>query len=207
MNVPTATQLGLIVCHHCGWVGPHGDGRHHCPRCAGRLHNRRPESVARTWAYLIAAAVLYVPANVLPVMRTSSLFGEQSDTIMSGIVYFWHSGSEGLAALIFGVSILVPLLKLGVLGFLTLSVQRGWPYAARQRAVLFRWVELVGRWSMLDIFVVALMVGLVRFRSLAIIQAGPGAAAFGAVVVLTMLAAHSFDPRLIWDNAEEKDVG
>jgi paraquat-inducible protein A len=147
--------------------------------------------------------LMYVPANILPVMDTSSLFGSQQDTILSGVVYFWTSGSYGLAALIFSVSILVPLLKMGTLLTLAVSVHRQSQHAAHQRALLFRFVEAIGRWSMLDVFVVALMVGLVRFRTLAVIQAGPGAAAFGTVVVLTMLAARSFDPRLIWDDIED----
>jgi paraquat-inducible protein A len=151
---------------------------------------------------LAAAAILYVPANLLPVMETSSMFGASKDTILSGIVYFWTSGSQGLAALIFCVSILVPMLKMGVLAALVWSVSRRSRRQPRQRTALFRIVELIGRWSMLDVFVVALMVGLVRFRSLAVIEAGPGAAAFGAVVVLTMLASRSFDPRLIWDHVE-----
>jgi paraquat-inducible protein A len=121
---------------------------------------------------------------------------------MSGIVYFWTSGSQGLAALIFCVSILIPMLKLGTLGTLVWTVGRRSPHHPHQRALLFRVIEFVGRWSMLDVFVVALMVGLVHFRGLAIIEAGPGAAAFGAVVVLTMMAARSFDPRLIWDRTE-----
>jgi len=204
--VRTAAQLGLVACHHCGEVSA-ATNAERCPRCAAPLHSRHPASLSHTWAFLIAAALLYLPANILPVMETSSLFGESHDTIMSGIVYFWHSGSQGLAALIFTVSILVPMLKLGVLSFLAISVQFRLVHGARQRTTLFRWLEAIGRWSMLDIFVVALMVGLVRFRSLAVIEAGPGAAAFGAVVVLTMLAARSFDPRLIWDNIEDPDVG
>lgn len=205
MTIRTAAELGLTGCHHCGLASPEETPL--CPRCGARLHRRRPESLARTWAYLSGAALLYLPANVLPVMETTSLLGTQRDTILSGIVYFWHTGSPGLAALIFSVSILVPLLKLAILGFLAVSVQRRSADSQRQRISLFRLVETVGRWSMLDVFVVALMVGLVRFHSLASIEAGPGAAAFGAVVVLTMLAARSFDPRLIWDNAEEHDVG
>ena len=129
----------------------------------------------------------------------------EENTLMTGIVYFWTSGSRGLAALIFFVSILVPMLKLGLLCTLTWSVHRRSARHPRQRAALFHIVEFVGRWSMLDIFVVALMVGLVRFQGLAEIEAGPGAAAFGAVVVLTMLASKSFDPRLIWDYEADHD--
>ncbi len=149
------------------------------------------------------AAILYLPANLLPMMETTSLLGRESDTIMSGIVYFWTSGSPDLAALIFLVSIFVPMAKLLCLAALAVAARRGRRRGLRQSAQLFRIVEIVGRWSMLDIFVVALMVGMVRFHGLAVIEAGP--AAFGAVVVLTILAARSFDPRLIWDASETDD--
>jgi paraquat-inducible protein A len=138
-------------------------------------------------------------------MKTSNLFGTQKDTILSGVVYFWSTGSQGLAALIFFVSILVPILKVASLSYLLVTVGRKSPHKRQHRARMFRVIEFIGRWSMLDVFVVALMVGLVRFRSLAVIEAGSGAIAFGAVVVLTMLAAHSFDPRLIWDTDEKAD--
>ncbi len=203
----TASRMGLLVCSCCGLVnralaGAGGNGAR-CPRCGSGLRSRKPNSLTRTWAYLIAAMLMYVPANLLPVMETSSLFGNQQDTILSGVVYFWVSGSYGLAALIFTVSILVPLVKMGTLLVLAISVERRSQRNAHQRALLFRIVEAVGRWSMLDVFVVAMMVGLVRFHMLAMIQAGLGAVAFGAVVVLTMLAARSFDPRLIWDYIED----
>jgi paraquat-inducible protein A len=205
MTVPvlSAQEAGLVGCHHCGLVCHHAAAKSRCPRCGGALHLRKPDSLSRSCAFLAAAAILYIPANLLPVMETSSMFGAEKDTILSGIVYFWTSGSQGLAVLIFCVSILVPMLKLGTLSTLAWSVHRGSPHRRRQRTVMFRIIELVGRWSMLDVFVVALMVGLVHFRGLAVIEAGPGAAAFGAVVVLTMLAARSFDPRLIWDRPEE----
>jgi paraquat-inducible protein A len=169
------------------------------------LHDREPNSIARAWALLIAACILYVPANVLPVMDTGSVFGGQSDTIMSGVIYLWVSGSWPLAALIFFASVMVPLLKILALGLLLISVQRRSAWAPYQRTRLYRVVEFVGRWSMIDIFVVAILAALVQFQSLATIRAGPGAIAFGAVVVLTMFAAEAFDPRLIWDPIEDKD--
>ncbi len=201
----SASQSGLIGCEHCSVLSPITPEIQTCPRCGSPLHARKSGSLSRTWALLIAAAILYIPANLLPVMKTSNIFGTQKDTIISGVVYFWTSGSQGLAALIFFVSILVPILKVASLSYLLVSVGRKSPHNRQQRARLFRVIEFVGRWSMLDVFVVALMVGLVRFQSLAVIEAGPGAVAFGAVVVLTMLAAHSFDPRLIWDNDEKTD--
>ena len=126
---------------------------------------------------------------------------------MSGVVLFWTSGSKGLAIIIFIASVVVPMLKLGVLALLAFTAQRRSRWRPRQRTVLYRMVEFIGRWSMLDIFVVTLTVALVRFKSLAVITAGPGALAFGAVVVLTMLAAMQFDPRLIWDPVDEQAPG
>jgi paraquat-inducible protein A len=162
---------------------------------------RKPDSVARSWAFLLAAAALYVPANLLPVTTTSSLLGAQTDTILSGILYLWHEGSWALAALVFVASIVVPMLKLVLLSTLLISVQQQSTRWVRQRQKLFRFLEAIGRWSMLDIFVVAMLAALVQIQNLAELQPGPGAIAFAAVVVLTMLATHSFDARLIWDRA------
>ena len=195
-----AAPANAMSCHVCGLVSEDTHARRQdCPRCHARLHHRHPDSVARTWAYLIAAAILYIPANLLPVMYTHSLFGLEDDTIISGVLYFWDSGSPALAAIIFIASIVVPMLKLAVLALLTWTSQRRSRWRPMQRTVLYRLVEFVGRWSMLDIFVITLTVALVRFQSLATITAGPGALAFCAVVVLTMIASMQFDPRLIWD--------
>ncbi|WP_431520323.1 paraquat-inducible protein A [Janthinobacterium lividum] len=199
----------IVPCHACGLVAPPlGKGKHlACVRCGTALHVRKPDSINRTWALLIAAMILYIPANLLPVMVTQSLFGAQDDTIMSGVVLFWTSGSKGLAIIIFIASVVVPMLKLGVLALLAFTAQRRSRWRPRQRTILYRMVEFIGRWSMLDIFVVTLTVALVRFKSLAVITAGPGALAFGAVVVLTMLAAMQFDPRLIWDPVDGQVPG
>lgn len=205
LPAPTAAEAGLMACGHCGRLLPRA-GHAVCPRCGGHVAPRKPASLSRTWALLIAAIILYFPANMLPIMQTASLFGTSRDTIIGGVEYFWHSGSPGLAALIFTVSILVPMAKMGILAVLGLTVRFGWPLDRRQCIVLYHVIEFVGRWSMLDVFVVALMVGLVRFRGLAVIEAGPGAIAFGAVVALTMVATHSFDPRLIWDSPR-RDLG
>lgn len=205
MTPPTARAEGLILCETCALVCDPGDLPHpRCPRCGAALHARKIDSIKRTWALLIAAAILYVPANLLPVMVTYTLFNTSRDTIMSGIVYFWKSGSPDLAILIFAVSIFIPMAKILCMVLLLVAAQYGVDRGLRQRALMFRVIEFVGRWSMLDIFVITMTVGMVRFRSLATIDAGPGAAAFGAVVVLTMIAAHTFDPRLIWDRSEKK---
>ena len=204
----TAAARGLLSCHACGLLsrGGHGGRTLHCPRCSEPLHVRKPNSVARSWAFLIAAYILYIPANILPIMETSSLFGAQADTIMSGIVYLWHSGSWDLALVVFIASIMVPLLKLIALTLLLISVQRRSTWQPVQRAKLYRVVELVGRWSMLDIYVVAILAALVQIGALATVNAGPGALAFGAVVVLTMFAAMEFDPRLIWDPLQKERI-
>jgi paraquat-inducible protein A len=195
----TGRQLGLMSCHHCGSVWKDAEEGASCERCSTTLHTRKPDSYNRTWAYLIAAGILYLPANMLPVMITKSLFGTQQDTILSGVIYFWVSGAYGLAALIFIASFLVPLFKLTALTILTYTAQRGSDWRQLERAKLYRMLEVIGRWSMLDVFVVALLAGLVRIHGFAEITAGVGIAAFGAVVVLTMLASLSFDPRLTWD--------
>lgn len=201
----TAAECGLVLCHDCGQLARAPAGEHGlaCPRCGAALHLRKPASVSRTWALLIAAMVLYIPANVLPVMYTSSLFGAQKDTILSGVVYLWVSGSWPLAVVVFVASIAVPLLKILALAYLAFTVQRQSRWLQEQRTRIYRMVEFVGRWSMLDIYVITMLVALVQFQALATIKAGPAAIAFGAVVVLTMFAATTFDPRLIWDTVEQ----
>jgi len=199
----TAARFGLVTCHGCGLLlkARRLEGVH-CSRCGCRVHRRKPNSLMSCWAFAIAAMILYVPANTLPIMETSSLFGSQDDTIMSGVVYLWRSGSWYLALVVFIASILVPMAKLLALIVLLVTVQLGSRWQPLQRAKLYRMVELVGRWSMLDVYVVTLLVALVQLDALATIKPGPGALAFGAVVVLTLLAAMHFDPRLIWDSLE-----
>jgi len=202
----TAAAVGLLSCHVCGMVSKAAppESIAHCPRCSARLHFRRPNSVSRSWALLVAAYLLYIPANLLPIMETSSLFGSEKDTILSGVIFLWHSGSWDLALVVFIASIMVPLLKLMALTLLLVSVQRRSVWRPVQRARLYRLVELVGRWSMLDIYVVTVLAALVQIGSLATIKAGPAIVPFGAVVVLTMFAAQQFDPRLIWDPLQKE---
>ena len=200
--MPTALQHGLVSCHSCGMLSRlPAHGRGHCSRCHARLHARKPDSISRTWALVILAYILYIPANLLPILESRALLTAESNTIISGILMFWESGSWMIAGLVFIASIVVPLTKLLALTWLLVSVQMKSRRRALQRTQLFRLVEFVGRWSMLDIYVVALTVTLVQVGTLASIQVGPGALAFGAVVVVTMIAAHTFDPRLIWDAA------
>lgn len=202
----TARQFGLLSCHDCHFLSAApAEGREHlqCPRCGAPLHERKPNSLARTWALVIAAVIFYIPANLLPMTITSSIAGVQADTIMSGVIYFIHSGSWEIAAVIFIASVFVPLLKLLILVLLLFSIQLRWTWRPKDRTALYRLTEAVGRWSMLDIFVVTILVALVKLGAVASIEAGPAAVYFALVVIITMIAAESFDPRLIWDALEE----
>ena len=203
-EIITARNAGLIACHSCHFLCTRGNrsADRICPRCGADLHDRKPNSIARTWALVLAAIIFYIPANLLPITVVISLGKAQSDTIMSGVIYFIHSGMWPIALVIFVASVFVPLLKLLILIFLLISVQRKSSWRQKDRTVLYRITEIIGRWSMVDIFVVTILVALVHLGGLATIHAGPGAIFFGAVVVITILAAMSFDPRLIWDTEE-----
>ena len=201
----TAAEAGLLPCLTCGLVSrPPRDGAAACPRCHAPLHQRKPAAMLRAWTFLLSAMALYVPANVLPIMETKSLFSWQSDTILSGVVFLWKSGSWPIATIVFVASIVVPLLKMLSLLVILIAVQTGVRVHCTDLTRLYRVLELVGRWSMLDIYVVAILVALVQIQLLATVTPDNGAAAFGAVVVLTMLATMSFDPRLIWDSASKE---
>jgi paraquat-inducible protein A len=200
----TAAEAGLLSCLTCGLLSKPAapDEGNACPRCGTRLHVRKPASLLRSWTFLIGSIVFYLPANLLPIMETESLLmGSHSDTIMSGIVVLWKSGAWLLAVIVFVASIMVPLLKMLALLTILIAVHRCVSVHCYDLAKLYRLLEIVGRWSMLDIFVVAILVTLVQLQFVAAVTPGRGAAAFGAVVVLTMLATMSFDPRLIWDSA------
>lgn len=198
-TIPRGAALGLVGCHACVLVLEHPAAGAPCPRCAEPLHVRKPESLSRAWAWLIAALILYIPANVLPVLHSTKLFESWSNTIMSGVVELWIDGTYDLAIIVFVASVMVPLLKMGALMLLMVQVQFGSRWLPRERALLYRVLEFIGHWSMLDVFAVALLVALVQFGTLAHVEPGIGIVAFGAVVVATMMATMSFDPRLIWD--------
>ena len=200
MSDVQAASLGKALCPTCGLLGAPAESPV-CCRCGTPLHFRKPQSLERAWALLIAAYVLYLPANLLPIMETRSMFGVQRDTIMSGVVYLWGSGSWVLALVVFIASIAVPLLKLVSLTLLLISVQGRWRRQTQPRTRLYRFLELIGRWSMLDVYVVTILVALVQIQTLASIRPGSGVIAFAAVVVLSMLATMAFEPRLIWDAA------
>jgi len=204
----TAREALLVSCHSCHLLcrapSPNDTSEALCPRCGASLHQRKPNSIVRTWALVLAALVFYIPANVLPITTTVSMGKVQADTIMSGVIYFMVTGSWAIALVIFIASIFVPLVKLLVLSYLLISVQRKSNWRPHDRTRLYRITETVGRWSMLDIFVVTILVALVKLGALATIEAGPAAVFFAAVVVITMFAAMSFDPRLIWDEMEQR---
>jgi paraquat-inducible protein A len=198
----TGRSLGLLVCMDCRATlrdlkTPYSK----CPRCHARLHARKPHSLVITTLLIACAAVLYVPANMLPVMTTRTFFDDEKDTIMSGVLVLLHSGSWPIALLVFIASIVVPLLKILAFAVLLHSAWRGSPKNRLQRSELFRMLEFIGRWSMLDIYAISLLATLVQIKSFASIIVGWGAWAFGAVVVLTLLAARTFDERLLWDRA------
>jgi paraquat-inducible protein A len=201
----TAARAGLLSCLTCGLLSRRrGRGAYACPRWGARLHARKPATLVRTWTFLVSAIVLYIPANILPVMHTDSLMGSQSDTILSGVAFLWNNGSWPLAVIVFVASITVPLLKMIALLTILIAVHRGVRVHCADLTRLYRVLEMVGRWSMLDIYVVAILATLVQLQLVATVTPGQGALAFAAVVVLTMLATMSFDPRLIWDAPERE---
>lgn len=195
--------MGRAQCHICNLVmtipNQANDLRLGCSRCGSVVHRRKPNSLSRTWALLVAASICYVPANVYPIMAVTSFGKTQADTILSGVIYLFVHGMWPLALIVFVASVVVPVLKLIGLTALVISVQRKSQWRPRERARLYRIVEVVGRWSMVDVYVVTILVALVHLGSLASVEAEIGSFFFGAVVVLTLLASQSFDPRLIWD--------
>jgi len=200
-----AATAGVATCHECGLSsrGASTEQAGHCPRCGEALDWRRGNAMQRTAALLLAAAILYVPANLLPVLDTSTLGSSEDDTILSGVVFLYTSGSWPLAVIVFIASILIPIGKIVVLAAVLVAVRRRSTMNARLHTRLYRVVEIVGRWSMLDVFVDTFVVALVQLAPLMSVRPGSGVVYFMAVVVLTMLAARSFDSRLIWDAAHQ----
>ena len=202
--VETGAAHGLYSCRTCGRVSQllnpgSAHGALHCPRCQAPLHHRVPGSLESAGAYTLASILLYIPANVLPIMSTQSVIGgEVKHTILGGIEELYSSGDWMLALIVFVASIAVPLLKIGALLLLIGTARRGSRWRSLERAQLYRMVDAVGHWSMLDVYVVVLLVGMIRFGPFGNVRPELGLLAFGAVVVLTMLAAGRFDPRLIW---------
>jgi len=196
----TAAARDLASCHTCWQLVTAGSSR--CPRCNARVHLRAHDCVARTFALLITSTILYIPANVLPIMTTEMLGGSTDSTIMGGVVLLWRMGSYPIAGIIFFASVMVPVGKLLAMYTLVWTVWRNRATQRRQRTVLYRITEFVGKWSMIDVFVVAILVALVNIEGLLVIRPGAAAMAFAGVVVVTIMAAESFDPRLIWDQGK-----
>jgi paraquat-inducible protein A len=200
-------RAGGIGCETCGLVclPAAADAGPRCPRCGSHLHARKPDSVARAWALVIASLVLYVPANVYPVLTVVQLGAGAPSTILGGVEELLSSGMYPLAALVFLASVVVPMLKLIGLVTMLAATQVGWAGRLRDRTSLFRVVRAIGRWSMIDVFMISILVALVQFGAVVTIAPGLGAVAFAAVVILTMFAAEAFDPRLMWDAAARRE--
>ncbi len=191
----------VAACSACGYVQNIAPGSDSCAcsRCGARIHLRKPKSAARVWALIIAAGITYIPANMLPVMHLRSPTGDSAHTILGGVIEFWRMGSWGLALIVFVASVVVPMTK--ILALMMLMLNRPWRgrTVQRQRTRMYEFIEFIGQWSMLDVFVVILMTAMADFPGISQVIAGPGAASFGMVVILTMLAAASYDPRRGWD--------
>jgi paraquat-inducible protein A len=202
----TAMQQGLQRCESCGLLSrpAHGAEAGHCPRCGEHLHFRKPDSLQRTVAYLVAAAVCYIPANVLPIMTSVLTSGRESDTIMQGVILLWSPTGWPLSLIILFASIFIPSAKVAAMFYIVFSVRRGSVQTPAKRVRLFKIVEVIGRWSMIDVFVVTFTVALIQLQPFMSVEPAPGIFFFAAVVVLTMMAVESFDPRLIWDPASSQ---
>jgi len=202
----TGLREGFVSCEACGLLSRPATAEEpgECPRCGEDLEFRRRDAVQRTWALVIAAAICYLPANILPVMRTTTLTSEEPDTIISGVVYLYTSGSWYLALILLIASVMIPLAKLAALAYLLVTVQRGSVRNNRERARLYRVLEIIGRWSMVDVFVATFVVALIQLKPLMSVAPEPGVLFFSGVVILTIFAAESFDPRLIWDSSQGK---
>lgn len=199
-----AAEQGLASCHTCGRLSPVTEA--HCPRCDTPLHLRKPHSLSRTWALLLASVMFYIPAMSLPVMRVSGIGGAEDSTILSGVITFWNMGSYPVAIIIFTASVLIPILKILALGWLCLAAGGQLGGSSKALATTYHITELVGRWSMVDVFVVAILACLVRLGSVMTITPGPAALSFAGVVILTMFSAMSFDPRLLWDQRRHSPI-
>lgn len=204
----TAMHQGFQSCECCGLLSRPASGgdEGNCPRCGRELSFRKHASLQRTWAFLIAAAICYIPANILPVVTTTTTAGTESDTILQGVVLLWSRTGWPLSLIVLIASIMIPIGKIAALAYLLLSVQRGSIKNNGQRVRLYRMVAFIGRWSMIDVFVDTYTASLVQLQPLMSVEPAPGLVFFAAVVVLSMLAAKAFDPRLIWDPSSSREV-
>jgi len=203
----TARSAGFVLCRDCDLLMQYSSGIKAaglvCSRCRATLYSRVPQSLAKTWALTLTALIFLIPANTFPIMNIVFMGEGDPSTIIDGVILLVHHGMIPIALIIFIASIAVPFLKISGIVILLLSVQFKWDLNPRQCATMYRMVEWIGRWSMIDIFVIAILVKLVSMGAVAEIQGGVAASFFGMAVVFTMLAANSFDPRLLWDNVAE----
>ena len=199
----TAASRNLASCHLCCKLA--SADLHHCPRCGAAMHLRKSDSIQRTLALLITACVLYIPANLYPIMYTDQLGSSEASTILGGVVLLIKLGSIPVALVIFIFSVMVPLGQLMAMFYLVWTVEKHSPLGPRQRTVMYHVTEFVGKWSMVDVFVVAILAALVHLGGLLVIRPGIAALSFAGVVIVTMIAAESFDSRLIWDQMEDTD--
>ncbi len=198
----TARKAGLVGCRGCGMVSPVGD--HACPRCHATLHSRFPRSLQRVWAWLAVGLIAYVPANALPMMVTTITGRRLDSTILGGVIDLTHHGAYLIAAVVFLASIVIPVSKFSIIVLLALSIQFPLPISVHARMHLYEAVEFIGRWSMVDVFVVAILAALIQMGFFASIDPGPAAVFFALSVAFTMLSAQAMDPRLIWDSTERE---
>lgn len=198
----TAQQAGLARCNYCGSLHRLSEDEL-CRKCAAPVHGRKPQSLQRTWAFWVVGLMAYIPANVYPIMLTKSLGGETSDTIVTGVISLAQSGSLFVAFVVLVASVVIPVTKFIVIAGLALSLQLRWSMSKHSRQQLHTIIEFIGRWSMIDVFVVAVLAALIQLGAILTIEPGFGINAFALSVVFTMLSANSLDPRLIWDSADE----
>jgi len=198
----TAANHGLANCQVCGLLSE--ASKSHCPRCSSNLFLRKPDSIHRVIAYLMTACIHYIPANFLPITATTQFGNTINRTIMGGVIHLWEQGSYPVSFIIFFASIVIPVAKIIALFWLCWSVRYKFEHKQKERSLLFRVTEFIGRWSMIDIFVVSILVALIQLGGVITIQAGNAAVAFAGVVILTMFAAYAFDPRLIWDEVSKE---
>lgn len=203
-ELKTARERGLVACRQCMRVSPVGTPT--CPRCKGRLQSRDALSLQRVWAWWLLGLACYVPANLYPMLETRTLVSSQSDTIVGGAIDIAHHGSYGVAAIILVASVLIPVGKFIAVAGLAIGVRHGPKISDRSRHLVYEVVEYIGRWSMIDVFVVAILSSLVQLQALATITPGRASLFFALSVIFTMLAAQSFDSRLIWDDPEDPDM-
>jgi paraquat-inducible protein A len=203
-KIVSAREMGLVACRRCAKTQP--IAVHICPRCGHRLQSRDPLSLQRVWAFWIMGLICYIPANVYPMLKTQTLFVVDESTIIGGAVELAHHGNLGIAAIILFASVVIPLGKFWAVAFLAVSIKQRYKVTNHRRQMLYEVVEYIGRWSMIDIFVVAILSALVQLKTLASINPGIASIFFALSVIFTMLSAQAFDSRMIWD-ARVKDGG